>query len=273
MKRLNNNSTDVAGSVSLVEWRGFVKEYEWLSSSTPSANVSTAAENAAAENGGSKREPSKEPNEISSQLQRVTETFTEEERLLFDLLIVTSWNFPTGKKSDNEQTDGGTNADELCPLYRLQGGKLKVSSLPTSTDARKMRSRIDILEERFRRSRKFFHSAVNGSNSNNSDGSSEEQCAQWWKHALSMATSMADFKNVEVDDKKPAAKQHTASSFVNSLTAQSNGTAELNNGTANDDSNGKKLTLEERIRARAAAQELIQKRNNPNKLQLQETKR
>jgi hypothetical protein len=133
-----------------------------------------------------------------------------------------------------------------------------------------MRSRIDILEERFRRSRKFFHSAINGSNSNNSDGSSEEQCAQWWKHALSMATY---FKNAEVDDKKPAAKQHTASSLVNSLTAQSNGTAQLNNGTANDDSNGKKLTLEERIRARAAAQELIQKRNNPNKLQLQETKR
>ena len=151
-----------------------------------------------------------------------------EERLLFDFVVVAGWQ--TGKSS-------------LYPLYRLSSSNSKlyieavdVSNKPSRSASNKFMTRSDILGYRYHFSLKHCSFEADG-----------DSLRTWWEHARSVVNILLSHRGDELV-LDGVAKESTFQKFI----------ADGNKKAEDDiEKEGKKMTLEERIRARS-------RRNNPS---------
>mmetsp|Transcript_19828 Transcript_19828/g.46543 ORF Transcript_19828/g.46543 Transcript_19828/m.46543 type:complete len:499 (+) Transcript_19828:143-1639(+) len=153
---------------------------------------------------------------------------SEEERLLFDFVVVASWQ--TGKSY-------------LQPLYRLSSSNSKlyvetldVSSKPSRPASKKSMTRSDVLGYRYHFSLKHCSFEAGG-----------DSLRTWWEHAQRVVNILLSHRDDELV-LDGVARKSTFHKFI----------ADGNKKAEDDiEKDGRKLTLEERIRARS-------RRNNPS---------
>ncbi|KAL7519817.1 hypothetical protein ACHAWX_004570 [Stephanocyclus meneghinianus] len=252
---------DSMGILSLEEWKAWAHAHEWLASSSSTAVPSDSSTMDIREQSlQDSTLPSRET-DLMSTLSRFVTSFTEEERLLFDLLVVSGW-------VDRDSADKVPCNKHLYPLYRIfidHNHKLCLEALSSPKRNGATRSRMDVLSERYLQSRTFFrsiHAASDDNNNDNSDGPAsieKDQCAMWWDHALKVARLIHANKNtLPKQTQRGADNQRNASvsSFVQSIISNKAAPVGIfHDADANPDDTAKKTSLEERVRARAALRE------------------
>ncbi|KAL3783688.1 hypothetical protein HJC23_000097 [Cyclotella cryptica] len=256
------NSSDSTAMISLDEWNLWVRSHEWSASATTLQMDSRERT--------SKHAVVPFPTtEWMTTLSNFAMSFSEEERLLFDLLLVSSNDYHAFA------TEDGSEQISLYPLYRLVVNNHKLylevlsssSSSPSSAkDGAAVKSRMEVLGERYHQCGTFLrllHTATDSNSHDNGNDSKEKaQCVQWCNHALKLAQMIHDYKiNVTKPSQRsaPNKRNDSASSFVHSIvTNKGTFTDSVHEAHAhsNPDEPTQKLSLEERIRARAKLREL-----------------
>ena len=205
------------------EFYAMSRNHEWLSTMRNGANVK--------QTGVSDMNVADLPSGIASLAEDVGDLaskLSEEERLLFDFVVVAGWQ--TGQSS-------------LHPLYKLSSSNSKlyvetldVSSKPSRSASKKSMTRSDIIGYRYHHSLKHCSFEADG-----------DSLRTWWEHAHRVVNMLLTHRGNELMLDGTATK----STFQKLITH--------GNKKADDDieKDGKKMTLEERIRARCL-------RNNPS---------
>lgn len=182
---------------------------------------------------------------LSKQVEEWTQQFSEEERLLFQLMAVTSWksNAMTTKSYPLFQlTKKGDNISkyllEMC--LPPESVTLAVSS-PNSVSPTKAKANIlsvarsEVLRNMYKHSKKY---ATLDSNSSN-------DLQIWWENAYNVSQMILDHRKLN-------AKKMTSKTESLEATRNTQSEAIINNNIAIEETtDGKKMTLEERVRAKS----------------------
>jgi hypothetical protein len=179
---------------------------------------------------------------LSTQVEELTKHLSEEERLLFNLLAVSGWKSSevTPKLYPLFQiTKGGNNKHQLEMLQPPESVTLAVSS-PNSVSPTKANVKIttvprsEVLRNMYVQSKKYAALF---------NDSSKPDLQSWWENAFNTAKMILDHRKLN------AKKINTKTEAVE---AAKNGPASATIINTNDEIfAGKKMTLEERVRAKS----------------------
>eukprot|EP00584_Thalassiosira_punctigera_P005066 CAMPEP_0172533566 /NCGR_PEP_ID=MMETSP1067-20121228/6221_1 /TAXON_ID=265564 ORGANISM="Thalassiosira punctigera, Strain Tpunct2005C2" /NCGR_SAMPLE_ID=MMETSP1067 /ASSEMBLY_ACC=CAM_ASM_000444 /LENGTH=622 /DNA_ID=CAMNT_0013318219 /DNA_START=88 /DNA_END=1956 /DNA_ORIENTATION=+ len=244
-----------AGRMSLDDFYALARTHEWLGLMNQKSIANGGKDEA-------KMAPTMVPKKVSDLSRDVYELInqlSEEERLLFDFLVVSTWE-------SNE-----TKASTLYRLRSSQKGKFQLEvlqkqpskSVSTANKNTKTATRSEILGLGYHYSRKYFSY---GSTKRSSPGSTVGSSVldSWWGHAKSVTQTILEHReSMAASSRKVNVHSGAGKPLVKSLVSNNDHSAVApcpNNGEkkmtveeqACDNNNGeKKMTLEERVRARS----------------------
>ena len=233
------NSKGKCVSLPFDEFYKLVKTHEWAGSFSKSKGddddddaIPTSATSPSVE-------------KLSKQVEELTQQFSEEERLLFQLMAVTGWK-------------SNTMTTKLYPLFQLTKKGVSISkyllemclppesvtlavSSPNSVSPTKAKANIpsvarsEVLRNMYKQSKKC---ATLDSNSSN-------DLQIWWENAYSVSQMILDHRKLN-------AKKMNSKTESLETTRFNQSEAIINNNIAIEETiDGKKMTLEERVRAKS----------------------
>lgn len=180
---------------------------------------------------------------LSQQLEELTHQFSEEERLLFHLMAVSGWKsseMTTKFYPLFQVTKGESNKYQLEILKPPESVTSAVSS-PNSVSPTKAKVKIptvarsEVLRNIYNQSNKYAALACDNS---------QHDSKSWWENAYNVSQMILDHRKVNAKVNVKAAKNTPASDAITN--------------TNEETTDGRKMTLEERVRAKS------QLRNKPS---------
>ena len=213
------------GSISIDNFYDMATSHEWLSLSSSKDTVDN-------EKIHTQQQVSKSIAEISTEVYELVSQLSETERLLFDFVAISTCDL----------RNVSTN---IYPLYQLNGSRLEIIQQPNSQLPKEgvlLPARSEVLGTMCHLSHKCysFNNVVVNSNA----------IQKWWTNAKNVAQVILDHrKQAETIKKKDKSK---AANGVKSPIVSTNNTESVASTAQSSTTNGdKKMTLEERIRARS----------------------
>ena len=210
------------GGISIDNFYDMATSHEWLS-------LSSSKDTDHNEKIHTQQQVSKSITDTSTEVYELVSQLSETERLLFDFMIISTCDL----------RDVSTH---IYPLYQLNGSRLEILQQPSTTLDVELPARSEVMTTLYHLSHKCY------SFDNVVVSSSTRQ--KWWTNAKNIAQVILDHrKQGETIKKKDKSKASNGvkSSVVSNSTERK--TSKVQTATTNGDE--KKMTLEERVRARS----------------------
>jgi len=217
-------STRGKGSISIDNFYEMATTHEWLSLSSSKGAIDNEKIHTQQQ-----QHVSKSIAEVSTEVYELMSQLSDTERLLFDFMVISTCDL----------RDVSTH---IYPLYQLNGSRLEIMQQPTPKEGVPLPARSEVLSTMCHLSHKCysFDNLVVKSSS----------LQKWWTNAKNIAQVILDHRkqaeSIKKKDKSKAANGVKSSIVSNSTKSTASSTAHT--ATTNGD---KKMTLEERIRARS----------------------
>ncbi|KAL9185285.1 hypothetical protein ACHAXT_003062 [Thalassiosira profunda] len=232
------------GRLPLSDFYALARAHGWLGVHPTTASPDDGGDDTEAPE-NAPREVSELSFELSSEVHALVGHLSERERLLFDFVAASGWQ--------------STEAPHLYPLYRItaaSSGKaqLEVLQAPQDEDAKPAaapaKTRSDVLSSMYQLSRKQV-------SPRSSVGGDETFAQTWWEHAKGVAEAIIADRKATASSTGKVEGAAAGKAAVKSIL--SNGDNGDHASPVKSTDEGKKMSLEERVRARSLRSEAIAK--------------
>ena len=266
---INSRGADsLYNTISLDKFYSMAREHEWLSSSS---NSSSSVPKSEADT-KTITEPTMVPiSKLSNEVYEMVHQLSEEERLLFDVMIVSSWNstemiasnfYPLyrltttkGKKIGLEilkppQSSTGVAEEPTTMAEKLKLLQEQSQAKDTKPSGTNIATRSVVLGNMYQRSRQYLSFGCGAAESN---GNSESIIKKWWEHAKSILQMILDHRSsMGASSSVATTNQQTAADGDKKKPATTTKNGHTHHkATSPTKGEMKNMTLEERVRARA----------------------